>query len=205
MAGGSEDAWGKAIDVFKQRMDERFFRPLKALEDADTKPDLKAPKSRSDHECVPGFSILAICCLLIETIQDFREKTASVETPPGVCSYPNGKCIRPESGTNGRFRAFLQLPAFNGEFSGPLAGQFCKGVRNGILHNAETRQWVIWRSEPEGKIVAPEQDGFALNRTLFCDALKTEFDNFIDALRNPENQDLRAHFKSRMDRLAEKA
>lgn len=205
MASGDEDSWAIGIDVFRRRMDERFFRPITALEAADTKPDLKVDGAPSGEECVPGFSIVAICCLLIETIQDFKEEVPQVEPRIAVCSYPNGVCIKPESGTNRRFKAFLQLPAFNGAFNGALAGRFCEGIRNGILHSAETRQWVIWRSEPEGQIVAPEQDGYALNRTLFCAALKVEFGNFIGSLRRPENHNIRAHFKRRMDRLAAKA
>jgi hypothetical protein len=205
MDNESEEAWTTAIGVFKRRMEERFFNPIKALEDADTKPDLKAPGSVTREECIPGFAIIAICCLLIESIQDFREEAKPVDPPPEPCNFPKGDCIKPESGTNQRFKDFLQLPAFGNAFSNPIASRFCSGIRNGILHGAETRQWVIWRSEPVGEIVAPEQNGYALNRTLFCAAVRAEFDSFTSKLGKPENRALRLHFKTRMDRLAEKA
>jgi Leu/Phe-tRNA-protein transferase len=63
--------------------------------------------------------------------------------------------------------SFLRRPAFGNAFKDDmLAKEFVNGVRNGILHEAETRKWVIWRDEPKGRIVEKEQDGFALNRTL---------------------------------------
>jgi hypothetical protein len=34
---------------------------------------------------------------------------------------------------------------------------------------------VVWRNEPANKIVAPEEDSFALNRTLFYAAIQVEF------------------------------
>ncbi len=207
MENGDEGAWNKAIDVFERRMLERFFNPIKALEAGDTKPDLTSEDGEgpSQDECIPGFAIIAICCLLIEAIQDFREEVKPVEPHQGSCDYPGGRCIKPGSGTNQRFKAFLQLPAFKHSFDDALTSKFCKGIRNAILHNAETRGWVIWRSEPKDTIVAREQDGYALNRTLFCAAVKDEFDSFLKALRKPDSQDLRQHFKTRMDRLSEKA
>jgi hypothetical protein len=79
------------------------------------------------------------------------------------------------------------------------------GIRNGILHEAETRKWVIWRHEPAGKIVAPEEDGFALNRTLFYEAVKNEFESYLRELGDPTNEDLRERFKEKMDDLSEEA
>lgn len=211
---GDDDAWDSAVSVFERRMTERYFSCIEALERADTKPDVAktdtaqsggAPDSRSNeerHECVPGFAIVALCCLLIESIQEFREEPTHVQIPRERCTFPEGRCIYPGSGTTGRF---LCHPAFNGAFNKDLAKEFCRGIRNGIMHQAETRGWVIWRNEPEGKILAPEEDGFALNRTLFRGAVRAVFDDYIRQLRNPENLELRDRFKERMNRLCEKA
>ena len=103
------------------------------------------------------------------------------------------------------FKAFLRHPAFNGVFSEDLAKEFCIGIRNGIMHQAETRGWVIWRNEPKGKILAPENGGFALNRTMFRGAVREVFDEYIGSLRKPENRELRERFKERMNRLCKKA
>ena len=54
--------------------------------------------------------------------------------------------------------------------------RFVRGVRNGIFHEAETRKWVIWREEPAGEIAAQEDDGYALNRSLFYAAAEKELE-----------------------------
>ena len=205
--GGDQEAWAKAIAVFERRIRERFLSCIDALIDADTKPDLLASADPPPAKvCIPGFSIVALCCLLIETLQDFREEGSPATKPVGPCTYPKGQCIKPPPGTNEQFRKFLQRPAFDNSFKDTkVANSFLRGIRNGILHEAETRKWVIWRDEPEGKIVDKEDDGFALNRSLFYAAIKQEFDSYLQELRDPGNETLRTRFKQKMDNLEKEA
>lgn len=195
-----ENAWSQAIGVFERRMKERFFSCIDALVQADTKPDLHPGVPGNDH-CIPGFSIMALCCLIIETLQGFQE-APTVSNPTGPCEFPKKPCIKPSPGTNEQFRKFLLLPAFGGAFSNnDAASKFLRGIRNGILHEAETRKWVIWRSEPHEQILAPEQDGYALNRTLFYNAVKKEFESYLEELRNPAKKELRQRFRTKMHDL----
>ncbi len=195
-----ESAWLQATSVFERRMKERFFSCIDALVQADTKPYLQAGTSSNDHS-IPGFSIMALCCLLIETLQGFREPS-TVSSPMGPCEFPAKPCIKPSPGTNEQFRKFLRLPAFGGAFkNNDVANKFLHGIRNGILHEAETRKWVIWRSEPHEQIVATEQDGYALNRTLFYEAVKQEFESYLKELRNPASKELRQRFREQMQKL----
>lgn len=204
-----EIAWNKAIGVFRRRMNERFFSCIDALEQADTQPD-KNPECTTptiakpiDH-CIPGFAIIALCCLLIESLQNFREdQPVTAETVPPTKLSPN-PCVEKGSGTNQQFKAFLGRPAFGDAFSGSVMRKFNDGIRNGILHNAETRGWVIWRDYPPGKIVEPEQNGHALNRTEFYAALKKEFDSYLLELSDCKKEALRKKFRERMARLCEK-
>jgi len=197
---GDKNAWAQAIGVFERRMRERFLNCINALFVADTKPDLQPPDSEHAGTCVPGFSIMALCCLLIDTLQGFREKPPHPVAPTGPCTFPSGSCINPPPGTTEQFKSFLRRPAFGDTFKDDaLAAKFVSGIRNGIFHEAETRKWVIWRDEPVGKIVAPEGDGFALNRTLFYEAVKKEFESYLRELRDPSNQALRQRFKKKMD------
>jgi hypothetical protein len=182
---GNENAWSEAIGVFERRMRERFFSSIDALFAADTKPDKSSGCKTYPQDCIPGFSIMALCCLLIETLQSFQEV--------------------PSAGTNQQFMKFLSRPAFGGAFNRKIAKSFVTGIRNGILHEAETRKWVIWRDEPEDKIAAPEEDGFALNRSLFYAALKSEFESYLRELRDPTNSNLRNRFKKKMDDLCGEA
>jgi hypothetical protein len=198
-----EHAWGEAIGVFERRMRERFLSSIEALSAADTKPDLSSSDSANTPHCIPGFAIMALCCLFIETLQGFREAPPSMANPApvGPCTFPPGPCIKPPPGTNQQFIKFLRRPAFGGAFKGEVAKRFASGIRNGILHEAKTRKWVIWREEPGGEITAQEEDGYALNRNLFYEAVKKEFESYLRELRDPANTELRQRFKERMDDL----
>jgi hypothetical protein len=186
-----EGAWAEAIGVFERRMRERFFTCIDALIKADTKPDSSsspaAAHSPPDAHCIPGFSIMALCCLLIETMQGFREGSSR--------------------NTQTQFVKFLRRPAFNGAFADKgIAGEFVAGIRNGILHQAETRKWVIWRSEPS-QMVERREDGYALNRTLFYEAVKQEFESYLRELNdtdNPANHERRGKFETQMNDICEK-
>jgi hypothetical protein len=61
------------------------------------------------------------------------------------------------------------------------------------------------RDEPADKIAAPEEDGFALNRSLFYAAVKKEFESYLRELRDPANKELRQRFKKKMDDLCREA
>jgi len=203
--GTDENAWTQAIGVFERRMRERFFSSIDVLFVSDTKPDLSPSDSTRGDECIPGFAIIALCCLLIEALEDFLEDPPARAILAGSCTFPSGPCIQPPAGTNQRFKKFLRRPAFGGAFSDEVAQSFTWGIRNGILHNAETRKWVIWREAPGGKIVAQEDDGYALNRSLFYAALQEEFESYLQELRDPAKKELRQRFKEKMDRLSGKA
>lgn len=192
-----EAAWTCAVEVFERRIRERFLSCIEALAVADSWSDRKVqagappdgstlPEDNGREIVVPGFAIMALCCLLIETLQSFR-KTRGGQSSTEV------------------FKEFLQLPAFNGQFSDDgIVKHFVRGIRDGILHDAETRGWVIWRDEPEGRILEREGDGYALNRSEFYRALKTEFEEYLEELRDPGNQERRSRFRDKMDDIVRK-
>jgi len=214
--GQEEVGWRLAIDVFERRMRERFLSCIEALELADSKSDVEptAESQGADAELpadndgpvvVPGFSIMALCCLLIETLQSFRVVTETPTEGLGTRSVPNVPDGRSALSTSDLFAAFLQLPAFRGEFEHPIARRFVSGLRNGVLHEAETRRWVIWREEPRCRLVEEVSTSpwrYAVNRTAFYAAIKVEFLRYVDDLRNPQNHGLRKRFVEKMDRIA---
>jgi hypothetical protein len=143
---------------------------------------------------------MGLCCLLVETLQSFREAADTAAHVAGPCTYPTGSCIRPVTSTAGQFKKFLRLPAFGGEFDDHrIATRFVRGVRDGILHEAETRRCVIWREEPEGRIVEPQGDGYIVNRREFYGALKAEFERYLEELRDAANTALRDRFVKKMN------
>lgn len=187
------DAWRCALEVFERRINERFISCLESLIDADPKLDVPTwqvgpadcsnlPDDGEQPVMVPGFAIMALCCLLIETLQSFREG--------------GGR-------TKDQFKKFLGRPSFKGEFEdNEVLKSFVKGVRHGILHDAETRGWVIWRQDPSGRIVEQVDGRFILYRTEFYRALKSEFDQYLSDLSDLENQRLRQRFVQKMSQIA---
>lgn len=213
---GDEAAWQCAVEVFQRRIRERFFHCIEVLiegdseadepSDSEAPPDCSAlPSDGQKPVVVPGFSILALCCLLAETLQRFRGPVLTKTPAAGPCLFPQEKCIRPRSLTR-PIRELLRRPSFHGAFDDDeVADSFVGDVRNGLLHEAETRRWVIWRNEPIGMIVGKEGDRHALNRTEFYGALKAEFAGYLSELRDPSNSSLRSHFVKQMNHIAETA
>ena len=76
-------------------------------------------------------------------------------------------------------------------------------MRNGILHEAETRKWIIWRDVPS-EIVKPLDDGFVLNRTLFYEAVKQEFESYLRDLREPTGNS-RVKIQEKMNNICEES
>jgi hypothetical protein len=211
-----QDAWCCAIEVFERRVRERFLSCIEALESADSRSDVSVPDDtppdcsnlpQKNDAVVPGFAIMALCCLLAETLQSFRCKTEMPPNPQVPCLYPVGPCIRlPQTTTAETYKAFLRRPAFGSAFEDkPIASSFVNGIRNGILHEAETRGWVIWRNEPENQIAAKEGEGFALNRTAFYQALKNDFASYLGELRDPKSIELRSRFRTKMNDMTKEA
>lgn len=214
LSDGDEGAWACAINVFERRIRERFISCIEVLADADSRLDIEVlpgapadcstlPDDGGRRVTAPGFAIMALCCLLLETLQSFREAPGEPAELSGPCSYPRGPCIRPATGTAEQLRRFLRRPAFNGAFEdGRIGRDFVNGVRNGVFHEAATRGWVIWREDPEGQIVEPYGDGYALNRSEFYRALKNEFETYLQELRDPLNSSLRTRFMKKMTGVA---
>ncbi|MGH8924016.1 MAG: hypothetical protein ACRDWA_05145 [Acidimicrobiia bacterium] len=184
------DAWDCAIEVFRRRINERYLSSIQALIDADCRADSRHHSERGDCDSlpqdttapvVPGFAITALCCLLVETLQSFREGSSR--------------------NTKRQFERFLARPAFRGEFAEAVASRFYTGVRSGILHEAETRKWTIWRTSQVGKIVEALGEGrYLLYRNQFFDAIKQEFNDYLADLQSPDSG-LRAAFLKQMKKI----
>jgi hypothetical protein len=206
-----EIAWDCAITVFERRIRERYFSCIEALRAADSQEDIEVgdapqpdcstlPSASGKDTVVPGFAIMALCCLLMETLASFRENLAEVAPVDGPCPYPKGSCIRPQPSGGKLIREFLQRPSFGQAFANEeVAKSFVRGIRDGILHEAETRHWVIWREDPRALIVEHQGKQYWLNRTAFCSALKMEFEAYLADLRDFRNGDLRKRFIKKMD------
>jgi len=127
-----------------------------------------------------GFVTTALDCLLLETLHGFIAGGSTKDTRKA-------------------YETVLKNPPFS--FSKQLTDAFYEGVRNGIIHDTETRKgWKI-RMTPQGQIVETDGSGtYVLNRTMFHGALKSAFSDWITTLRSG-NQQRRRNMHQRMEEI----
>jgi len=171
--------WARAIDIFKSRISVRYLEPVDLL--------IKDDEKRSPLERRYGFTILAIDCLLIETLQSFREGLIDIK----------GKSKK-------IFIKFLtERQNFKDFFTEELANMFYKDIRCGILHQAETMgDILVWSV---GEVIGKRSDGtLYVNRTILHELIKKEIELYCNELKNKENAELRKNFRRKMDFIARK-
>ncbi len=166
--------WVEAIEIFKDRIAGRFIVPINAL--------IKYERSRQPCERRCGFVIMAIDCLLIETLQAFRWGKLLSEYDPTEASLI--------------VKFLRKSPRFNWEDW--KAYRFCKDIRNGILHQAETKNDSLIRSD--GPLVTGDENenGLIINRTKFHEQVEGAFTDYLDELREESRTELRDNFRKKM-------
>jgi len=166
-----DDDWRKAVDIFRDRMETRFLNFVRRIEKYQ----------------YAGFVVLAIDCLLIETLQQFFYGRG--ETP---------------SGRNAKFFVnFLTRTSFSKYFDEDKATRFYHCIRCGILHQSEVKgksKVLIRKTVPMVQLPI-EGEGLIVNRRLFHMELLNVYEAYIaDILKGgSENQTLRANFRKKMD------
>jgi len=169
--------WESAIEIFKLRISSRYLEPVDLL--------IKCDENRSPIDRRYGFSILAIDCLLIETLQSFIEGLTNTK----------GKSSK-------MFINFLtQRQSFKQHFNKEEAKKFYKEIRCGILHQAEIMgDNLLWSI---GSLKGENLDGTPyINRTKFHNLIKKEIDLYCNELKNQDNLILRKNFRKKMDFIA---
>ncbi len=169
----SSPDWYRAIDILDSRIRGRFIDPVDCL--------LAAEMGKPAAERRFGFAILAIDCLLVETLGAFVEGLEDTKDK-----------------SEDTFCRFLSTrPLFAKSFTPQLAKQFYREYRCGILHQAEvggsSRVWSV------GELVRADGGALTVNRTRFHDVLKEELTNYVHELQDPAAVDLRTKFRRKMD------
>ena len=135
-------------DFIRQRFTERYITPL-------------------ETEKKNGFCIMAVCCLMIETLESFYH------------GWPNTK-NKSESAFCFFFDRNAQFSAFHGH-----AHNFYSHVRCGILHQGETTGgWLIRRG---GHLF--DSSSKTINATKFLNTLKSSLNNYCNDLKGAEWND----------------
>ena len=176
LAFQTEAEWRTAVDIFKDRIRERFLDPITRIE-----------------KCAyAGFAVVALDCLLIEMLQQFRE---------GVNRTPAGK-------SKEFFVKFLTETSYGERFDDRMAGLFYRQIRCGILHQAEVRGSSKILVGGDGvPLVAYSDDskGLIVNRKLFHEQLLAAFNAYVEQLLDPQNQELRNRFRKKMSNICKSA
>ncbi|MGI0133792.1 MAG: hypothetical protein ACREBW_02385 [Candidatus Micrarchaeaceae archaeon] len=128
-----------------ERFEERYLVPIEA-------------DSAKKH----GFTIMAVSCLMIESLESFRRgwKDTSNRSKLAFCSF---------------FSHWDQFADFR-----PVSREFYKHVRCGILHHAETTGG--WRIIRSGLIRA----NTTVNATKFSGALRNVLRSYSSSLRSED-------------------
>ena len=131
-----------------------------------------------------GFAVLAIDCAVIEALQQFRE----------------GKKETPWKKVGTYFRRFLTKTRF--KFTDDEADRFFDTVRNGILHQAETKHDTVVNKKQEKVIIknTPSGKGIVINARRFHEELVLAFGDYKRALLNGDKT-LRENFIEKMNHV----
>jgi len=170
-------AWPRAIEIFERRVRGRFTDAVDLLI-ADDEP--RSPKERRW-----GFAVLAIDCLLVETLEAFSQGLTDTR------NRSRELCVK-----------FLtERNAFGCFFTRPLATRFYYEFRCGVAHNAQVfgtgRVWSV------GPLLALDGNRMTVNRTAFHGALLAELNAYLDALRTGTDLTLRQNLRTKMDFIAD--
>lgn len=143
----------------RKRFDERYFHPV------------------SDPKHKHGFTMMAIACLVIETLESFYQGRADTK-----------------GGSKKIFRDFFSR---NSALS-PFGGQgdwFFTDIRCGILHQAETRGG--WKIQRKGVLL--DDQNKTINATKFLHQLQNSVSQYADEIQS--NETVWKNFCKKMDAI----
>ena len=137
-------------NLIRKRFEERYLEPI-----------LDNPKRN-------GFAMLAICCLMVETLESFRHGWKDTSE--------RGKS---EAAFCGFFQAHEEFRDLR-----PVAHEFYRAVRCGILHQAETTH--KWRVDREPGLLSEQAGVRWLSAFEFGKALRVVLNRYCDNLSNSD-------------------
>jgi len=163
------------VEFVDQRYRERFFEPVEKL--------MESPSQLQGY----GFAIMALCSLLIESLQCYRyglPTTYEAEYRKSLNAFnpPANYRINPAERKNGKeaFQDFFSLDIHKELFPGVDGVVFYNAIRNGLLHQAQTKQgWRIRSGQPS----LWNETEKILDRTKFAKSLEAAFAKYIQELK----------------------
>ena len=169
----SDGSWDTLVNIFSDRLEGRYLKPIELILTGDC-----------EINEFSGFSILALDCILIETLSQFDK---GIEDTP----FRQGKLS---------FVSFLTTKNdFKDNFDDATAETFYDHFRNGLLHQAQTKEKSLIKIN-QSKMVTKITDGLIIDRLKFHDALKNEIESYKQHLLKDE-LNLRPNFILKMKHI----
>ncbi len=156
--------WGKAIDIFEDRITGRYLNQIDLLSN-----DINAN----------GFTIMALNCLLIEALLQFRD--GCDETTGGNCKA---------------YSCFL-VKEFPHVFNMLSAEAFYKNIRCGILHSAQTKAGARL-TDDSSFVIRYDNSVLVVSVIKIYAELRKYFDSYVLRLRDTNEATLREAFIRKM-------
>jgi hypothetical protein len=167
------------IRFLEERYSERFFSPILCLGEAP------------GNEQGFGFAMMALCCLLAETIECYRQGLPSssksdldyMEKLPLNSKAPaDYKLNRPwpfKHGSESAFVCFFREAEHQKYFPNVDGKTFYEKIRCGLLHQAQTKD--TWRLVRTGKFWDASEK--SINRAEFACRLRECFSGYLEELK----------------------
>jgi hypothetical protein len=172
-----QNNWETAINIFEDRIYGRFLNII----------------TSTNQEPFSGFAVMALACLLCETLQQFYDGVDKSKSPTKDFI---------------RFLASSSFKQYFGTDNTPItsmAAIFYDQIRCGILHMAEAKKTSLIEVEDKFLLVDWSDDqhtGLIVNRNKFYAQLVMEIEYYIASLRirpaNPTSHPWK-NFKKKMD------
>ncbi len=164
----SKQEWEKAINIFIDRLQGRYFDAINILSNDMNKY---------------AFSIITIQCLLIDTLVKFRY--GPTKSKRGTLSY--------NFENKNQFTKFLKNE-FPQDFNNKTAPKFYEDIRCGIVHFGTTKKNSRLTCDSNCIITEIEDENISVDINILEKRLEQYFQQYIKEIKQSDNLQLRENF-----------
>lgn len=165
----SDDDWKKAIHMFEDRINGRYLNVISKIRE-------------NNYLHNDGFAIMALNCLLIETLLQFKEGWNETK-----------------HSNSDEYSRFLieEFPAVFINIT--LARCFYSNIRCGILHSAQTKKGSQLTTRNQYIVRRIDNNRISVDVIGISNIINDYFERYLENIRNRENIELRNNFLKKMN------
>lgn len=179
--------WEKAVGVFRDRFEGRYFNPIKQLMRIE---EIVETEGDGDENYYPGFITLSMDFILLETLNQFKHGINDTTSLfHNKCAY--AKILR----TTNKLAPYFKTDED--------AIRFYDDLRCGLIHQGQTKGNSKLNKSKDFivDLYKTGGNGFNVNRTAFHEVVLEEYQDYSDTLLNLNDRgsdDLRVKFREKM-------